>query len=37
MSMSFAELPEELKQIDDRWAWRELLRTWITILAAMLL
>lgn len=37
MTMSFAELPDELKQIDDSWAWRELLRTWITILAAMLL
>ena len=37
MEIPYADLPDELKVIEDRWAWRELLRIWATILLALLL
>jgi fatty acid desaturase len=36
MELRYADLPEEFKRVDDSWAWRQLLRTWGTILLAML-
>lgn len=37
MELRYADLPENLRRIDDGWARRELLRVWATIGAAMLL
>lgn len=36
MAPRFADLPDDLKRIDDGWAWGQLLRVWGTILLAML-
>lgn len=36
MELRFADLPAEMREVDDGWAWRELGRTWGTILLAML-
>ncbi|WP_188109715.1 fatty acid desaturase family protein [Pseudohalioglobus sediminis] len=35
MTIRFADLPAEFKQVDDAWAWRQLLRCWLTIGAAI--
>jgi fatty acid desaturase len=37
MAIPYADLPDELKQINNRWAWGELLRTWLTIVLALLM
>ena len=37
MAISYADLPERFKRVDDAWAWRELLRSWFTIAVAMVL
>jgi fatty acid desaturase len=35
MALRYADLPAELKQVDNAWAWRHLLRIWATIFLAM--
>ena len=37
MTIRYADLPDKFKQVNDGWAWRQLLRVWATILLAIVL